>query len=929
MASGQIDTALGPLRLLMETGTAVGMTDGQLLERFAARRDAGAEAAFAALVARHGPMVLGVCRHLLGGDEHAADDAFQAVFLVLARRARSIGRPDLLAAWLHGVAARVARKARARAERRRRRERGEVAMANVEPACTGPDPQALTAEEIAAVHEEVARLPERYRRAVVLCHFEGLTHAEAAGRLGCAPGTVGSLVSRARDLLRGRLTRRGLCPSAVLLARAMEPKAATAAVPLALERVTIQAALGFATSRAAAAGIASAAAVELARGTLKTMTVTKLTIAGAVLLTTLGPIAAGAGRIGLIPVPGGSARASQEPRAAAPAAPAKPQAPPVDREAWARKLAGLNQGDWRNAFAIGQELADLPPDEGFAILKANWEKISAIEARQQLIKAWFYAMPYPLHIRFHPRLLDGMDLGMRDRSPKVQEWAINYLGGVAFQDFAEDFSAYQAWYQANHVKPLTEVIVGSVRRFAEQAARSVKSEAPKRVQLLTRHWSTFHLPEARRAALDAGLLRTLGRWASAADAGATDVENQLAIQAVTAIGQLKPGEADLRRVVVPLIAREKPAEVRNAAILALEDEQNAWAIDLLLDVLRTRPVERGQSFSAARALAGIGDPRVIPTMIAVIEADNTYETVYGVGYFGLGKLTGVRYDESHDGAWWRRWWEKNKERYPEAVRALEIPRLSKSPSPPAAAKPAPDDPPADVADVPAQDLRAGGDGRKRYFLIGAKDAKPPAEGYGLLIVLPGGDGSADFQPFVRRIYKNVLNARWLIAEAVAPKWDEKQFDQIVWPTAASPYPSARFTTEEFIRAIVDDVRRQRAHIDPRRVILLGWSSGGPPCYAMALRQDSPVTGAFIAMSVFRPKELPALENAKGRAFYLLQSPQDRITPVRHAEAAEKALQAAGVKVHLQRYEGGHGWRGNVWAMIGEGMTWLEQQVGTK
>ena len=86
-----------------------------------------------------------------------------------------------------------------------------------------------------------------------------------------------------------------------------------------------------------------------------------------------------------------------------------------------------------------------------------------------------------------------------------------------------------------------------------------------------------------------------------------------------------------------------------------------------------------------------------------------------------------------------------------------------------------------------------------------------------------------------------------------------------------------------------------------------------------------MTGAFIAMSVFRPGELPALENAKGKAFYLLQSPQDRITPVRHAEAAEKALQAAGAKVRLRRYEGGHGWRGDIWTMIGDGITWLDQQ----
>ena len=108
-----------------------------------------------------------------------------------------------------------------------------------------------------------------------------------------------------------------------------------------------------------------------------------------------------------------------------------------------------------------------------------------------------------------------------------------------------------------------------------------------------------------------------------------------------------------------------------------------------------------------------------------------------------------------------------------------------------------------------------------------------------------------------------MNDRWLIAQAVAPKWDENQFNRVVWPTAASPYPSAKFTTEEFIRAIVDDVRA-KVKIDPRRVILLGWSSGGPPCYAMALRRTPSATGAFIAMSVFRPERAAGAGKRQGQ-----------------------------------------------------------------
>lgn len=237
----------------------------------------------------------------------------------------------------------------------------------------------------------------------------------------------------------------------------------------------------------------------------------------------------------------------------------------------------------------------------------------------------------------------------------------------------------------------------------------------------------------------------------------------------------------------------------------------------------------------------------------------------------------------------------------------------------------PADPLADVADIPAQDLRGGGDEMKRYFLIGAEGSKPPVGGYGLLIVLPGGDGSADFQPFVRRIHKNAPDGRWLIAQAIAPKWDAGQSRRVVWPTEARPYRAAKFTTEEFIRAIAADLR-SKARIDPRRVFLLGWSSGGPPCYAIAMGEDSGVAGAFIARSIFQREQLPAAEGAKGRPFYLLQSPENRVTPIRHAQEAEKALRAAGAKVRLARYAGGHGWRGDAWGMLGEGVSWLERQT---
>jgi predicted esterase len=227
----------------------------------------------------------------------------------------------------------------------------------------------------------------------------------------------------------------------------------------------------------------------------------------------------------------------------------------------------------------------------------------------------------------------------------------------------------------------------------------------------------------------------------------------------------------------------------------------------------------------------------------------------------------------------------------------------------------------ELADVSSEDRRIGDNAKQRYFLIGAKEKKEPTEGYSLLIVLPGGGASAEFNPFIRRLFKYTLDENWLVAQAVAPRWNKQQAEQLVWPTEKHPHKSAKFSTEDFLQAIIDDVQ-VKAKINPKRIYLLGWSSGGPPCYAMALRKDSPVNGAFVAMSIFAPNSLPPLENGQDKRFYLLQSPDDRVTKFFFAEKASQALKTAGAEVHLERYAGGHGWNGPVWQMIGNGINWL-------
>jgi RNA polymerase sigma factor (sigma-70 family) len=250
-------------------GVVGDLSDSQLLHRFLTARDGADQDAFSALVERHGPMVLGVCREVLG-NPHDAQDAFQATFLVMARKASSVKNADSLASWLHGVALRVAARARSEAARRRTHERRFATLQVQERAAEASQP-----EPCPELHEELARLPRRYREPVVLCYLEGLTSEQAAVRIGCPAGTVWSRLSRARQRLRRSLVRRGVAlPAAALAVGLTSPAQATP--PAVLFDATVRAALGFARRRATEGAFSSRSAIKLATGVLHAMTISKM-----------------------------------------------------------------------------------------------------------------------------------------------------------------------------------------------------------------------------------------------------------------------------------------------------------------------------------------------------------------------------------------------------------------------------------------------------------------------------------------------------------------------------------------------------------------------------------------------------------------------------------------------------------------------------
>jgi RNA polymerase sigma factor (sigma-70 family) len=286
MAEAQLIHLLRNLRRLIGPPGDEPASDGRLLDRFVRLRD---ENAFVALMRRHGPMVLGICQRVLG-DVHEAEDAFQATFLVLARKAGSIRRRDSAASWLCRVAYRLAVLARVRAAKRRalEREAREMARAHSQAPPAAGDLRLM-------LDDELDQLPRKYHAPLVLCYLQGKTHEEAARALRWPEGTVKGRLARAREMLRQRLARRGLVFAATLAGALVLEQTTAAALPAALVHATVKAALA-GTAAPAAGGLISAEVAALVEGVTRTMFVTKLKIVAAVVLA-VGLIGGSAGLV--------------------------------------------------------------------------------------------------------------------------------------------------------------------------------------------------------------------------------------------------------------------------------------------------------------------------------------------------------------------------------------------------------------------------------------------------------------------------------------------------------------------------------------------------------------------------------------------------------------------------------------------------------
>jgi RNA polymerase sigma factor (sigma-70 family) len=376
------------------------LADGQLLECFVSYRES---AALEALVRRHGPMVWGVCRRVLQ-NAHDAEDAFQATFLVLVRKAGSIDPPAKVGNWLYGVAYQTALKARATRAKRRARERLVTEMP--EPTVTPPD---LRSDLRPILDQELSRLPEKYRTVIVLCELEGKTGSQAAQQLGVPEGTLASRLSRARTMLANRLTRRGVALSGGALAAVLAQEAASAGVPPSLLSSTVKATTLVAAGQAVTAGLCSAAVAALTQGVLKAMFLTKLKLATALVLA----LTAAATVAGLIYQAHASTEGSPAQQAEAAAQdPFKPKR----EDTVANELAKL-QGKW---IAVAYE--------------ARGEGRPAEDVKKQAIQLTIAGDRFTITRAGQAESMKGKLLIDPTRQPKTMDWSTVRAGDRALGD---------------------------------------------------------------------------------------------------------------------------------------------------------------------------------------------------------------------------------------------------------------------------------------------------------------------------------------------------------------------------------------------------------------------------------------------------------------------------------------------------------------
>jgi predicted esterase len=585
---------------------------------------------------------------------------------------------------------------------------------------------------------------------------------------------------------------------------------------------------------------------------------------------------------------------------------AAPRPVPIARtDEWADKLHNLIPNSVEGIRVI-QDLGALAPDTILNILNANWASLTSPDVKQYILSCMVQ--------NDNPRMLDILDLGVRDNSIAVQVRALQFCESFGFQPFTEDFDAYLKWRDENRGKPLKEVLASSLKAAvaaipaADDAQRSVYFN----ILVRTNFSATSQTSRWRReAALSAHLAEALMPWLKE--------QNNMMWSCFQIVRNIRPGEEFMKTRILPLADPKVETSVRYQALNTLGSPENRWATAPLMKMMLAEYPDSPCEM-IGQAISQLGDPGVIPTLISMMEMDNTPEGNRVIGNV-LAPLTGVTNSVVRDAKWWRSWWNRNSKRFAADVRSLPFPKVA------IRARPAPADLVSPVIRAAQPMLKqVAGDVKKSYWFIDTRPQFQPGGGIrahnvlrapaaggvappaspganmpanpGLIVVLTGDGDGATASAFWQEAARSALNSAYCVAVVNAPRWIDTQ--TVTWITAAEmkKVKEAKFSAESLLTEVVKDVESYR-QIDTSRVLLHSIGAAGMAAYSASLDPQSPFTGYLIASATFRSADLPALDKASGRKYLILNDRDDKTHPFWMAEAAQKLLQQKGALVTLE------------------------------
>ncbi|MFN0241747.1 MAG: RNA polymerase sigma factor [Planctomycetota bacterium] len=652
----------------------------RLFGRFRDRHDGAALAAVFDATSRE---LFDVACHLIR-DPIEAEDLVQATFVAAIRRAREYDGSAPLRGWLYGIlwreAARARRNAARRADPDRLVERRE------------PEPiEGLLASELPfAVQRALDELPAHYRDVLVPLLREGRAPDEIARTLRRSAGTVRSQIHRGlgelrralpRDLvpttglvavqIRGLVNVRGEVLRAAGFSPAVAAGASTLLIGSTIGGLVMSKAMFVATTAALSVAAIAWFASDGDTAREDALLVPSTAHAGAVDASASAGIAANHASL----AEDASSSARTELASDSSAGPELALQDEIDR--W---LARFNEApaDWRHGLAVAGEIAKLPPDRALAVMTGVWPKLS-LPAKEQVLKPFVFG-------RGHVHALKLLHVAATDAELSVQSRAFVYLRNYAFQDFANDYASYLSWAATYRDMPVQDVLARNATRYVHELRGLPRDELVRRLKADER----LDLDTGGPAGLDlAAMMRTEGALDVLAACLESD-DSDAKRRALEWSKELQADEAWLRTWVLPSLeaAEHTDARTLDASLRALARRDCKWAQDPILTHLRRasaiEPPAEGDAesgprplpgtTSAASAIAEIGDPAAIPALIEILVHDRSGRLNYDVGYFGLAKLTGVKWQESYDAAWWLEWWDKNSQRLPPEVRSIAIRR---------------------------------------------------------------------------------------------------------------------------------------------------------------------------------------------------------------------------------------------------------------